>query len=450
MTLTVVVVAEDFEAPVLCGRSAVDWLLDTVEELAPDTLVVTGVGIAAVHELIRRRPVLASIVDVVAGDGCTVTLSTTVPLIRPVTLRRAIDLVAHGTSRVSVELNRRVDWWADEAEPGPWIHVSDGGPDTGTVSLFAGPVESLQVDNPTDRARAERALYRKIAADWQARGVVVDDPQTTRVDATVRIGAGTRIHPNTELLGDTVIGAGCELGPTVTVRESTIGADCLVQYAVVQFSQVGDRANLGPFCWIRSNTRLGADARAGAFVELADSTIGDGTSIPHMGGLFSADVGRDCNIAGGSASANFSGGRKSRVRLGDNVSIGANNILVAPLTIGDGASTAAGSVITMDVPAGAVGVARAPQRNFPGQQLKAVGEASPPVGGEVTALPLPAGDVTALPQPVGEVSVLPLPAGDVTALPQPVGEVSVLPKPVGDVTALPKSVGDVTALRKAG
>jgi bifunctional N-acetylglucosamine-1-phosphate-uridyltransferase/glucosamine-1-phosphate-acetyltransferase GlmU-like protein len=363
------------DAPVetdLCGRPALDWLLDTVEQLEPLSITVSGPAAAAVRErLSARRPQVSG---ASAGNGITVALRCSTPLLRAATVRQAIAIASAGTGPVAIEVERIAAWWDEPADDRRRVAaVAAAGaldvleaPEGDVATIAAGAVESLRTTVPAEHARATTALYERIAAGWIDRGVVIDDPATTRIDASVRLESGVRILPGTNLHGDTVIGAGTRIGPVVTIQDTQVGAGCQIQYAVCQDARIGDRSNIGPFCWLRSGTRLGADTRAGAFVELADSTVGDGTSIPHLGGLFSTDVGRNCNIAGMSAPANFNGVSKSRVTIGDDVSIGAGNILVAPISIGDGASTAAGSTITMDVPGGGLGFARAPQHNFPG------------------------------------------------------------------------------------
>jgi len=182
----------------------------------------------------------------------------------------------------------------------------------------------------------------------------------------VRIGKGSRIRPHTELVGDTVIGAGASIGPITTMRDTTAGDECVIRYSVCERVTIGESANIGPFSWLRSGTQLGARTRAGSFVELADSLIGDDSQIPHLGGLIGAVVGKGCNIAGLSGTAIFDGQAKHRIEIGDHVSIGAANMLVAPLSIGDGAYTAAGSLVTRDVPSGALAIARARQLNIEG------------------------------------------------------------------------------------
>jgi bifunctional UDP-N-acetylglucosamine pyrophosphorylase / glucosamine-1-phosphate N-acetyltransferase len=213
---------------------------------------------------------------------------------------------------------------------------------------------------------------------WLDRGVTIEDPATTRIDATVRIGAGARIRPHTELVGDTVVGPDSSIGPMTSVRNCRVGERSQVRYSVCQDVEIGDDVNVGPFTWLRSGTRLGDRCRAGAFVELADSVVGDGTSVPHLAGLFSADVGRDCNFGSMSGPANFDGVRKHRTRIGDDVSIGSGSILVAPVSIGDRSQTAAGSVISEDVPDGALAIARTQQRNVTGWADRHAGTTSSP------------------------------------------------------------------------
>jgi acetyltransferase-like isoleucine patch superfamily enzyme len=345
----VVLVADVDGDPVLCGRPAVDWLLDTVEELDPVFVAVTGDD-TSVRERIALRPSLREALHARRPDEAgVVVLPCSAPLIRPATVRRAWK----PNTTVTVDLVREAPWWADEPPAPP-----SGFRVTG--------VEALSVNDPADRVAASNALYRYLAACWLAKGVLIEDPATTRIDATVHIGPGVRIRPYTELIGTTVVGRGSCIGPTTTIRECRVGEDCEIEYSVCQYVQIGDRNHVGPYAWLRSGTQLGADCRAGAFVELADSVVGDGTSIPHLGGLFSADVGRNCNIAGMSAPANTNNGVKNRVRIGDGVSIGAANVLVAPVSLGDGSCTAAGTILTEDVPAGALAMSRGQQRNVLG------------------------------------------------------------------------------------
>ncbi len=402
-----------WQAP-LCGRSTVDWLLDTVVALHPEALLVVGDGSAEVHDAARSRPELdqtstadastagastagASTAGGSGRPGVTAVISCRYPLLLPATVRRAIRALAQqaqADSAFCAVLIRAVGtatWWSEPPDDAVAAVVYAGRADScpdwlarsalpGTSALLdqlhdlgaqvavidAGPVESLCADDPVDRQQAATALYQRIAVGWQRRGVIIEDPATTRIDATVRVGRGTVIRPHTELTGATVVGAGASIGPITRLADTTAGDKCVIRYAVCERVTIGDSANIGPFTWLRSGTRLGARTRAGSFVELADSVIGDGTQFPHVGGLLGAVVGKNCNIAGLSGTANFDGQGKHQVKIGDNVSIGASNMLIAPLTIGDGAYTAAGSIITEDVPGGALAIARGKQVNIDG------------------------------------------------------------------------------------
>jgi bifunctional UDP-N-acetylglucosamine pyrophosphorylase / glucosamine-1-phosphate N-acetyltransferase len=403
-------------APALCGRHPARWLLDTARALGPDELVLTGPGAGAVGDLAPAVGDLAPAVgdlapavgDLAAAPGfaggpapgpVTLVLPCAVPLVQPSTLRRMLarlTAAASPATAVVLAATREAPWWDEPAGPpgygdrpapvavGPapladaaLLDALAGATAAGATALLtaaghtvarepAGTVESLCLLDPGERARAERALYQRVAARWLAAGVLIDDPDTTRIDAGVRLAAGVRVGGHTELLGETVVGPGSRIGPATTLRDCHVGAGCHIRYSVCEQVEIGDETNVGPYCWLRSGSRLGPRTRAGCFVEIADTVLGAGTVVPHMAGLMSADIGEGCNIAGLSGSANFDGVRKQRVRLGDGVSIGAANILVAPVTIGDGARTAAGSVITEDVPGGALGIARAEQRNFLG------------------------------------------------------------------------------------
>lgn len=357
MTTDVVVLAD--AGPVeICGRSSYRWLLDTIDALAPASVCAEG---PFAMEFGGAEP------PAVPGR-VTLFVRTSVPLVRAHTLR-AVLAAAGGDVIAGVPSGREVPWWEPPGEPDGPIAAAGRGTDAAVAFraarplVCAHPVESLTVAEPAELARA---AYQLIAAGWVARGVVIDDPASTRIDAGVHLGPGTRILPYTSISGASVIGADCKIGPQVTIVDAEIGDGGDVRYAVCQDVEVGARANIGPYAWLRSGTRLGDGCRAGAFVEMADSVVGSGTSVPHMAGLISADVGRDCNVAGLSGPANFNGITRNRVTIGDGVSIGAGTILVAPLTIADGASTAAGSTITRDIGPGELGLSRATQENLRG------------------------------------------------------------------------------------
>lgn len=399
--------------PVLAGRTASGWLLTGIGQLDP--AVVTAVGPAAsvadLAEAVGKQPGLADRWTQQLPDPAelpVLLIPTTVPLIGAATLARAADAattagtVARGAKRrdacraALLRPRREPSWW--DPAPAAAGDTFCGLAVSGAVQLSLGelaeliggarcdtevrhrlsaagavieelpvhPVESLRSTDPVELAQARRAVQARIVTGWLRRGVHVEDPATTYVDATVQLAAGVVLLAGSHLTGATSVGAGSRIGPQVSLRDSRVGAHCHIRYAVCQDVDLGDRVNIGPYAWLRSGARLGEDCRAGAFVEIADSSVGAGSSVPHLAGLFSADVGRDCNLASMTGPANFNGGVKNRVRIGDGVSIGAGTILVAPVEVGAGAETAAGSVITDDVPSGALGMARTTQRNIAG------------------------------------------------------------------------------------
>ena len=349
----------------LCGRPAVEWLLDTVVELSPDAVGFAGHAAGAVRVLAEARPVLGPAISsgrhgLAGWPGLTVTLSCLNPLLQAAGIRRAITMLDDGEFGVAAIRSRGPQcWWSRRSAActlAAVVHAGDSG--APMTVLDAGSVESLRIDDPAERQQAEVALYQRIAVGWQRRGVVIEDPATTRIDATVRIGLGSRIRPHTELTGSTVIGSGASIGPVTTMIDTIVGDECVVRYAVCEEVTIGANARIGPYTWLRSGTRLGARTRAGSFVEVSNSVVGDDTQIPHVVGLMNADVGTGCNIAGMSGTATFDGLAKNRVEIGDHVFVGAGTIMVGPMSVGDGAYTAAGSVLSADVPSGALASSR--------------------------------------------------------------------------------------------
>jgi bifunctional UDP-N-acetylglucosamine pyrophosphorylase / glucosamine-1-phosphate N-acetyltransferase len=209
---------------------------------------------------------------------------------------------------------------------------------------------ALGVNTRADLAEAARILRARIARRHMLEGVTIVDPASTHIDASVTIEPDAVIHPFTVLSGDTHVAAGAEVGP----------------HAVVAGTQVGPGVAVGPFCYTRPGTVLEAGAQAGRFVELKNAHIGERAKVPHLSYIGDAEVGADTNVGAGAITANYDGVRKQRTVIGRDVHIGSHNVFVAPVTIGDGAWTAAGSSITDDVPPDALAVARARQRNIEG------------------------------------------------------------------------------------
>jgi bifunctional UDP-N-acetylglucosamine pyrophosphorylase/glucosamine-1-phosphate N-acetyltransferase len=197
-------------------------------------------------------------------------------------------------------------------------------------------------------------------------GVRMLDTSSVYVDPTVEVGAGTVLLPNVILRGNTVIGPDCEIGPNTMIRDCTLGAGCVANASQLNEAVFGERVNIGPFAYVRPGTRVGDGCKVGDFVEVKNAVIGDGTKLPHLIYVGDSDVGKGCNFGCGSITCNYDGNHKYRTTVGDNVFIGCNTNLVAPVTVEDGAYTAAGSTITRQVPANALAVARARQEHREG------------------------------------------------------------------------------------
>ena len=209
-------------------------------------------------------------------------------------------------------------------------------------------------------------LNRRIVAAHQRAGVTVIDPATTWIDIDITVGRDTVIHPGTQLLGATRIGGRCQVGPDTTLVDVTVGDEASVIRTHATSSVIGDGAVVGPFTYLRPGTVLGADGKLGAFVETKNSTLGTGTKVPHLTYVGDADVGEHSNIGASSVFVNYDGETKRRTTIGSHVRTGSDTMFVAPVTVGDGAYTGAGTVVRDDVPPGALAVSAGPQRNIEG------------------------------------------------------------------------------------
>lgn len=225
---------------------------------------------------------------------------------------------------------------------------------------------AVGVNSRMELARAAAVMRRRINEDLMSHGVTIVDPASTYVDVGVKVGNDTTIHPNTVLEGATTIGEACTIGPGARIADSRVGDEATIQDSVVREARIGARATIGPYAHVRPGTVLGSDTKVGSFVEVKASRIGDGSKVPHLSYVGDATIGRNVNIGAGTVTVNYDGYAKHRTTIGDDVRIGSDTMLVAPVKIGRGAVTGAGSVITKDVPAGALAVERAEQRNVAG------------------------------------------------------------------------------------
>jgi bifunctional UDP-N-acetylglucosamine pyrophosphorylase / glucosamine-1-phosphate N-acetyltransferase len=215
-------------------------------------------------------------------------------------------------------------------------------------------------------AAVARVLRDRILEGHMANGVTFVDPETSYVDVDVRVGRDSVIHPLTFLAGSTRVGERCQIGPATRVVDSTIGDGAEILFSVIRGSKVGPGAMVGPYASIRPGTVLEEGSKAGTFVEVKASRVGRGTKVPHLSYIGDARIGKDTNVGAGTITVNYDGFEKHRTVIGDEVHIGSDNMLVAPVRIGKRAWTGAGSVITKNVPAGALGVERTEQRNIRG------------------------------------------------------------------------------------
>ena len=236
-------------------------------------------------------------------------------------------------------------------------------------------VEAVPVSEPwlvagiNDRAQLSETAARLnalIVRGWQLAGVTIEDPATTWIDLDVRIEPDVTIRPGTQLKGATVIATGAVVGPDTTLVDCEVGRDADVKRTDATLSVIGDGASVGPFSFLRPGTVLGADGKIGAFVETKNATIGEGSKVPHLSYVGDATIGVHSNIGAGSIFANYDGVRKHHSEVGSHVRTGSHGVFVAPVRIGDGAYTGAGTVVRKDVPSGALAVNVAPQRNIEG------------------------------------------------------------------------------------
>jgi bifunctional UDP-N-acetylglucosamine pyrophosphorylase/glucosamine-1-phosphate N-acetyltransferase len=228
------------------------------------------------------------------------------------------------------------------------------------------PDETRGINDRAQLADLARVLRDRIVLQHMKNGVSVLDPQTTWIDVDVQLGADVTIKPNTQLHGSTTVATGAVLGPDTTLTDTQVQERAEIRRSEVIGAVIGEQASVGPFSYVRPGTVLGARGKIGGFVETKNAQIGDDTKVPHLSYVGDAVVGERSNIGAGTIVVNYDGQDKHRTTVGDDARVGSNNSLVAPVTVGDRAYTAAGSAITEDVPDGALAVAREKQRNIDG------------------------------------------------------------------------------------
>ena len=223
---------------------------------------------------------------------------------------------------------------------------------------------TLGVNDRADLAAVRAIAQARIHDRLMREGVTIVDPGSTTIDADVAVGRDTVIEPHCTLTGATLIGAHCRIGANSTLTDALLGDGVTVRQSWLDSCDLHDGATVGPFAYLRPGAVLRRGAKAGTFVEIKNSDIGAGTKVPHLSYIGDADVGERTNLGAGTITANYDGRAKQRTTIGSGVRGGVDTMLVAPVSVGDGAWTAAGSVVTEDVPAGALAVARSRQTNI--------------------------------------------------------------------------------------
>ena len=406
----------------LLGKRVVDWVLDTAHESGAERVVVVASPDTrdaydgqAVEVAVQEHPrgtgdAVASAQPALQGfDGDVLVLDAAAPLLTSELLREFVEEHRNGGADVtilSIEPDQPLPYGriirAEDGSVREIVEERDASPEQKAVrelnsSIYVFDANALRdaldkldarnaqgelyltdtiahivaaggsarawrspdslspigINNRAELAQAAAELRDRINEAHMLAGVTIVDPKTTWIDAGVELETDVVVHPFTVLRGRTSAGSGAEIGPHAVAVDATIG----------------QRVSIGPFCYLRPGTVLDPDAKAGTFVEIKNSRIGAGTKVPHLSYIGDADIGDGTNIAAGNITANFPhtpGEPKGRTTIGSNVRTGIHNGFVAPVEVGDDAWIAAGSVITKDVPPGALGVARARQENKEG------------------------------------------------------------------------------------
>lgn len=229
--------------------------------------------------------------------------------------------------------------------------------------------EPWVVEGVNDRVQLSIAAARLnglIVRGWQREGVTVQDPATTWIDVKAKLAPDVTIKPGTQILGASVIESGAEIGPDTTLVDCEVGEYAVVKRTDATLAVIGASASVGPFSYLRPGTYLDENGKIGTFVETKNARIGAGTKVPHLSYVGDAEIGIKSNIGAGTIFANYDGEKKHSSTIGSHVRTGSHNVFVAPITIGDGAYTGGGTVVRKNIPAGALAISVAPQRNMEG------------------------------------------------------------------------------------
>jgi bifunctional UDP-N-acetylglucosamine pyrophosphorylase / glucosamine-1-phosphate N-acetyltransferase len=314
--------------------------------------------------VVRRGNRLVSIVegtDATAAMRAIREVGTNWIAFRRDDLFRALPLVGRENRQREYYLNDVFRILLDKGERVAVLRVDTGG--------------ALGGNSRAGFAALTRVVRDRINARHMANGVTLLDPATTFIDVDVRIGRDTTIYPNTFLEGSTRIGTGAVIGPSTQIADSRVGEESTVRFSVVDGARIGRGVEVGPFARLRPGTVLGDGSKVGTYVEVKASKVGRGSKVPHLSYVGDATIGERTNVGAATVTVNYDGYDKHKTVIGDDVRIGSDTMLVAPVRVGDGAVTGAGSVITRDVPPGSLAVERSEQRTVKGYRKRKDDEA---------------------------------------------------------------------------
>lgn len=377
------------QEPQLGTGHATSVALDALGDLEPDTPVLVLPG----DTPLLSSDVLGDLLSLHEGTGSSVTMLTAV-VDDPTGYGRVVrssdgsvraiveDADADDEQRAVCEVNAGMYVFAagglvqglsrlsDDNSQGEYYltDVVEAAVDRGD-RVAAHPADPVTVSGVNDHAQlavASAVRRRELVENWMREGVWMQDPGSVYLEATVKLAPGVRLYAGVHLEGDTAVGPGAVVGPDSFVVDSEIGEGAHVWYSVLRSARVAAEAEVGPFASLRPGTILERGAKAGTFVEMKQTRVGERAKVPHLSYLGDADVGERANIGAGTITCNYDGYEKHRTRIGARAFVGSDTMLVAPVSIGEDAVTGAGSAITRDIPDGALGVERADQRVIPG------------------------------------------------------------------------------------
>ena len=241
-----------------------------------------------------------------------------------------------------------------------------------TMPVAEGAADDIQgVNDRIQLAAAEKTLRQRINAAWQAAGVTLRDPDSTVIEPDVRLAADVELGPSVHLLRRTQVDEGSSIGQGSILSDTLVGANCTVKpYVVAERAVLGSGVSVGPFAHLREGTDLRTRSRVGNFVETKKTVLGEGSKANHLAYLGDATIGANVNVGAGTITCNYDGANKHATTIDDDVFVGSDTQFVAPVHVGKGATIGAGTTVTRDVPAGALAVSRAPQKEIPGYRRK--------------------------------------------------------------------------------